>query len=122
MTDRSPLAPPVPPRGLLRLARVLRVALVTAALSVAVGMHVQAEPGATSDRLDPAAHLDRLMGDHRCSTTGFLDGSLPSAALLRTPRGTLRMVSFARGWAAHEGVLPGTLVAVCLGAHAPAGP
>lgn len=118
MPTSSPLAPPAPSRAVLRGLRALRMGTLAAVLSVAVGVHVQAEPAPPTGLVDPVAQLEDLMADHRCSATGFVDGSLPEAALLRTPRGRLRVVSFARGWEAHEGLRPGTLVAVCLGARA----
>jgi hypothetical protein len=55
------------------------------------------------------------MTDHRCSTTGFPEGTIPSSTLVRLPSGRLRVASFARGWAAHAGYATGELVAVCLG-------
>lgn len=113
------LVAPAPSRATLRGLRLLRWVALSTVVSVAVGVHGQAEPARPASPVDPVAQMADLMADHRCSTTGFLDGSLPSAALLRTPRGRLRVVGFARGWAAHEGVRPGTLVAVCLGARAP---
>lgn len=113
------LAAPTAPRGVLR---ALRVGALAAVLSVAVGAHVSAEtatpPAPSHLHGIGSAQLERLMSGHRCSTTGFADGSLPAAALLRTERGQLRVVGFARGWQAHEGLLPGTLVAVCLGTRA----
>ncbi|WP_261818981.1 hypothetical protein [Nocardioides sp. OK12] len=111
------LAAPAPSRAVLRGLRLFRWGALATVVSVALGVHGQAEPASPAGP-DPVAQVADLMADHRCSTTGFLDGSLPSAALLRTPRGQLRVVSFARGWAAHEGVRPGTLVAVCLGTRA----
>lgn len=116
------LAAPTAPRGVLRALRALRMGALAAVLSVAVGAHVRAETATPPTPTDPssigAAQVERLMSDHRCSTTGFADGSLPGSALLRTERGQLRVVGFARGWQAHEGLLPGTLVAVCLGTRA----
>jgi hypothetical protein len=66
-------------------------------------------PSWTPPPVDPALSL---IAEHRCSTTGFGDGETPASALLRH-RGVVEQVSFARGWAAHEGREPGTLVAVC---------
>jgi hypothetical protein len=54
------------------------------------------------------------MLEHHCSTTGFGATTLPTAALIKTPRGDLRMVDFSTGWAIYSGQRPGTLVAVCL--------
>ncbi|MDO3395307.1 hypothetical protein [Nocardioides cremeus] len=113
------LAAPTAPRGVLRALRALRMGALAAVVSVAVGAHVRAETATPPTPSEiGAAQLERLMSDHRCSTTGFADGSLPGSALLRTERGQLRVVGFARGWQAHEGLLPGTLVAVCLGTRA----
>lgn len=113
------LAAPTAPRGVLRALRALRMGALAAVLSVAVGAHVRAETATPPTPSEiGAAQLERLMSDRRCSTTGFADGSLPGSALLRTERGQLRVVGFARSWQAHEGLLPGTLVAVCLGTRA----
>ena len=112
------LARPTPPRVVLRALDVVKGLVLGAVVSIGLASHVQAEPAAPPPAATPVdAQLARLMTDHRCSTTGFADGSIPAASLIRTPTGELRVVSFARGWAAHEGVSPGELVAVCLGSR-----
>lgn len=112
------LARPTPPRVVLRALDVVKGLVLGAVVSLGLASHVQAEPAAPPPAATPVdAQLARLMTDHRCSTIGFADGSIPAASLIRTPAGELRVVSFARGWAAHEGVSPGELVAVCLGSR-----
>ena len=65
----------------------------------------------------------RLMKRYDCSTTGFAPDAEPRSALVRSPGGKVRVVSFEQGWAVHtagdnagdgagdEGTV---LVAVCL--------
>lgn len=104
-------------RVVLRSLDVVKGLVLGTVVSIGAAAHVQAEPAtppaATAPQVDRA--LQQLMTDHRCTTTGFPDGAIPASTLLRSPDGHLRVVSFARGWAAHEGTAPGELVAVCLG-------
>lgn len=123
MTDSAPrterLARPTPPRVVLRGLDVLKGMVLGTVVTIGAAAHVQADtapaPSVVTTPVDTV--LDRLMADHRCSTSGFADGSIPAAAIIRTSRGELRVTSFARGWGAHEGVMPGELVAVCLGSR-----
>ena len=73
---------------------------------------------------DPAARpgrrVERALDVHRCSVTGFADGRTPRSALVRSPTGRLRHVSFDTGWRVYTAHGPATLVAVCLD-RAPAG-
>lgn len=121
MTD-SPSGParldrPRSPRWLLRGLDVVKGLVLGTVISIGAATHVQAEPAeppaVTSPQVDTA--LQQLMADHRCTTTGFPDGGIPTSTLLRNPDGQLRVVSFSRGWAALQGTAPGELVAVCLG-------
>lgn len=109
------LAPPTRPRWVPRALDVVKGLVLGTVVSVGAAAHVQADGSGPAPVAPVASQLETLMADHRCSTTGLPDGTIPAAALLRTPSGRLRVVSFARGWAAHEGVQPGELVAVCLG-------
>lgn len=63
------------------------------------------------------ARIDQLMVQQDCSYTGFGADVIPATALLRTTTDDVRVVSFARGWAAYQGEKPGTLIAVCRGAR-----
>jgi hypothetical protein len=59
--------------------------------------------------------LDRAVADHECSYSGYGEGgTVPASALITTPRGVLRKVSFEVGWDVYNGHRPGTLIAVCL--------
>ena len=87
------------------------------ALIATIGI-VAATKAASSSRPDVnAAGFSRL--DHRpahqnrCASSGLATVSKGPQALIRTPRGRLRLVSFERGWAIFTGERPGTLVAVC---------
>lgn len=127
MTEPSPStssavrpARPAPPRVVRRGLDVVKGLALGAVVTIGAAAHVQAgttaAPSVVPTPVDTG--LDRLMADHRCSTSGFADGSIPAASILRTSEGELRVVSFARGWAAYEGDLPGELVAVCRGPRA----
>lgn len=98
---------------MLRTLDLVKGAVLGAVITIGATAHVSAEP-ATPPALQVDTALEQLMADHRCTTTGFPDGAIPASSLLRTPDGQLRVVSFARGWAALQGTAPGELVAVCL--------
>lgn len=102
-------------RHVLRALDLVKGAVLGAVITIGATAHVSAEPAAPAP---PAPTVDRaleqLMADHRCTTTGFPDDSIPASTLLRNPDGQLRVVSFDRGWAALQGTAPGELVAVCL--------
>ncbi|WP_370240661.1 hypothetical protein [Aeromicrobium sp.] len=59
--------------------------------------------------------IEAMVRTNRCSYTGFDAGVIPSSAIIRTPQGDPRLVSFDDGWAVFTGDVPGELVAVCLG-------
>jgi hypothetical protein len=71
-------------------------------------------PGATAESDGYQRVVERAVADHHCSYTGFGDGAVPTSALIRTPHGDLRQVSFDVGWDVYNHRRPGTLVAVCL--------
>lgn len=103
-------------RHVLRTLDVVKGAVLGAVITIGATAHVSAEPATPttpSPRVDTA--LEQLTADHRCTTTGFPDGSVPASTLLRNRDGQLRVVTFDRGWAAYQGTAPGELVAVCLG-------
>jgi len=62
--------------------------------------------------------LHDIMRHNRCSFTGFDRDVIPSTAIIRTPSGDTKLVSFDRGWKVFTGDLEGQLVAVCLGPKA----
>lgn len=102
-------------RHVLRTLDLVKGAVLGAVITIGATAHVSAEPASPADpapQVDTA--LEQLMTDHRCTTTGFPDGSVPASTLLRNREGQLRVVSFDRGWAAYQGDAPGELVAVCL--------
>ena len=103
--------------GLSTLRTAALCTLLTAAVGYGVAVPLTSDGPSTEM---PAAqsfdrHVQGLMTQYRCSTTGFASGTIPASALIRTERGRVRMVSFDRGWAIHTGDRPGTLMAVCLG-------
>ncbi|WP_435747622.1 hypothetical protein [Nocardioides sp. SYSU DS0663] len=98
---------------------VLKTAVLSSFLAfTAVGTTASvapAPPEAATIAMDPYAHaVQSAMAEHDCSTTGFAPGVQPASALIRTPRGTLELVSFDRGWEVFTGDRAGLLVAVCL--------
>ncbi len=101
---------------MLRTLDLVKSAVLGAVITIGATAHVSAEP---AEPVTPAPQVDtaleQLMADHRCTTTGFPDGSVPVSTLLRNREGQLRVVSLDRGWAAYQGTAPGELVAVCLG-------
>ena len=114
MRHRSAATPSVATlaRELVRLVRVCALSLLlvgglAATMTAEVSPPVTAETAAASD-------LRRTMAAHTCSASGFGDRQVPASALVRTPDGRLRAVTFDRGWAVHQNRAPGRLVAVCL--------
>ncbi len=99
----------------------VRQSLTAAALTAVVGAGalsiLDTEPSrrAAEQVGAPDTGLAELLARHRCSRTGFGEGVIPGAALLRHLDGHLEVVSFDRGWASFTGDRPGQLVAVCLG-------
>ena len=105
--------------------RPLRVALATfkgAALGglltlvVVGGQHVAAPSAQPGDAAETdAGHrvLQHAVAVHHCSYSGFGSRAVPASALIRTPAGRVRQVSFEEGWDVYNGKLPGTLIAVC---------
>ena len=102
-------------RHVLRALDLVKGAVLGTVITIGATAHVSAEP-ATPAPPPPSGDtaLQQLMEDHRCTTTGFPDGSVPASTLLRNREGQLRVVTFDRGWAAYQGDAPGELVAVCL--------
>lgn len=85
-------------------------------LGMLLGHAVLADAGSPPVERPATSYVDpvvALMAEKRCSATGFRDDTLPASALVRTPAGDVRQVSFDHGWAVHQGHLPGILVAVC---------
>ena len=111
--------PTSPPRRLLcsLTCAALKAVIVTSCFVIAWGLFTLArhtDPGPGSAPAEPlGTRLETLMVRHTCSRTGF-EHRVPASALLLTPAGNVRHVSFARGWASHQGERPGTLLAVCL--------
>ena len=56
----------------------------------------------------------RLMERFDCSTQGYGESAEPRSAIVRAPRGALRVVSFEEGWRLHTEGGATQLVAVCL--------
>ena len=86
-----------------------------------LGTQVDGSPATRTEQTTSAdvvtARIDALMVQQDCSYTGFGADVIPATALLRTTTDEVRVVSFARGWAAYQGEKPGTLIAVCRGAR-----
>ena len=56
----------------------------------------------------------RLMQKYDCSATGDAGSVTPQSAIVRSPAGRLRVVSFEEGWSVYTERGPAMLVAVCL--------
>ncbi|MFC5729483.1 MULTISPECIES: hypothetical protein [Nocardioides] len=114
--------------ALLRWSRMsltsLRTAITVGALTMLVGFAAvslmtapQAPVGGAEKVGLSSTPLNAMMERHRCSFTGFDREAVPSKAIVRTPEGETRLVSFDHGWAVFIGEAAGELVAVCLGAE-----
>lgn len=112
---RRPGAPPGLPLAIVRGA--LRAVAMSglAGTAWAVTALVTLEPQAHQPRPDdgPATRVEQISERHQCSRTGFKDGTMPASAIVWTPSGAVRKVSFEHGWAVHQGTRPGALLAVC---------
>ena len=69
------------------------------------------EPGSVEEAYQRV--VQRAATDHRCAEAAHRDAQA-GWALVRTPDGSVRAVSFERGWDVYNGRRPGRLVAVCL--------
>jgi hypothetical protein len=108
-----------------RLPRSARLALtgikVTLVASIAItGLATQPdEPGTgytgyTGYAVNETPSRDtRLFERHDCSATGFADAT-PLSAIIRTPGGRSRHVSFETGWDVYSRHGAAKLIAVCL--------
>jgi hypothetical protein len=112
----------VPLRWLWAALTSLRAATTVGALTTLVGFGtfgVVAAPPAPTGGADQvglsSTPLTAMMERNRCSVTGFDRDQIPSTAIVRTPQGEIRLVSFDQGWAVFSGEAAGELVAVCLG-------
>jgi len=107
------------------LCTATKAAVLTTLAVLALGTGPGAEPGAAlggsrSASLDadqlaatPATAVERQMGRHDCSATGFADQQ-PRSALVRSADGRVRFVDFETGWRVYTRHGAATLLAVCL--------
>lgn len=115
----------VPPRWLRVVLTSFRTATTVGAMTLLLGFAAvdvldapqPAEPEQIGLSTSP---LDAMMEHNRCSYTGFARDVIPDKAIIRTPEGATRLVSFDHGWAVFSGESAGDLVAVCLGPKRPA--
>lgn len=107
------------PQWLRNTVVAIRTATTVAALTSLIGfgtLNMLAEPDSEPQQLGLSARpLDQMMQHNRCSFTGFGSDVIPSKAVIRTPAGETRLVTFDEGWAVFNGDAAGDLVAVCLG-------
>lgn len=107
-----------PPRRLRLALGVVKVVTIAALLAVFTGAWVTEHAAGPASDLGPAdstlSLVEQAMRANRCSSTGFGAAEQPEGALVRTPGGQLRAVTFDEGWAVFTRDRPGTLVAVCL--------
>jgi len=101
----------------LGLTAVKGTCLGALASLVVIGGLQTSSPGQTGTASVDDAYervVQRAVTDHRCSASGFDDGSQAASALIRNARGDVRVVSFEKGWDVFNGKRPGDLIAVCL--------
>jgi hypothetical protein len=100
------------------LANALAMGIVLEAIILATagtGVPPSGSGNAAWSQVDQAGGPEaRLMQKYDCSTIGYDDSVAPRSAIVRSPTGRLRVVSFARGWSVYTAHGPATLVAVCL--------
>ncbi|HYF74863.1 MAG TPA: hypothetical protein VD864_18690 [Nocardioides sp.] len=91
--------------------------MVALAISAGPGV-VAGQSGATPVDADQQSAADpvlaRKLARHECSPTGFGTDRQPTSALVRSARGSLRLVDFDTGWRIYTRHGAATLVAVCL--------
>ena len=95
---------------------VVKLALIGSIVAVGWGASVDAT--APTDYSGHAVtaqtgHLEHVLAAHRCSPTGFDDGTVPHSAVVRSASGHLRHVSFDAGWRVYHRHGAAELVAVC---------
>ncbi|WP_372728991.1 hypothetical protein [Nocardioides sp.] len=88
------------------------------ALIASIGVVAATKAASSSPATPPSsAGFSRLdanaLHQNRCASSGLATVSKGPQALIRTPRGRLRLVSFEKGWEIYTGDRPGTLVAIC---------
>ena len=108
------------PRWFRIAVHSLRTATTVAALTLLVGFGavsvISTPPASPPQHIGLASRpLDAMMEHNRCSFTGFGRDEIPEQAIIRTPQGENKLVSFDHGWAVFSGEAAGELVAVCLG-------
>jgi len=105
----------------LALGLLKRIGLSTLLALVLVGGLGTASPGGEDTPGDDAYQrvVQRAAADHRCSFSGLRTDARAASALIRAPDGTVRVVSFERGWEVYNGRRPGRLLAVCLDGRRP---
>lgn len=109
------------PRSLRLSLTFVKVALV--ASMVVAGLATDPAPSGppspgyagfpVRDASDSPSRESRLFAAHDCSAAGFADAT-PLSAIVRSPRGQLRHVSFDVGWEVYSRHGAAQLVAVCL--------
>lgn len=116
----------VPVRWFRATLTSLRTATTVGALTMLLGLgalSVVAPPQAPTGGADQvglaSTPLNAMMERNRCSFTGFDREVIPSMAIVRTPEGETRLVSFDDGWEVFSGEVAGELIAVCLGPESP---
>jgi len=108
------------PRPGLRLGLTLIKAAVLGALltvlAVAGGLPTASPDETGTASVDDAYQrvVERAVTDQRCSSREPNSAARDAAALIRTARGDVRVVSFEKAWDVYNGKRPGDLIAVCV--------
>lgn len=109
------------------MLRIMQIAAVSCLIGLGVGATLVAPRVPASSALPPpvttaiSSEVQQALVAHECSTSGLPSGQVPGSALIRAANGTIKHVSFDRGWAVLESPSSAEkLVAVCRSEMPPA--
>lgn len=105
-------APSTPPRALATANFLVKVITLTTLAGFAL-LSVLTTPKPQALATKEQSQLARMVRAHRCSPLEIDDHRRHPSAVVRTPSGKLRQVTYRVGWQMHQGVRKGTLLAVC---------
>lgn len=101
-----------PPRALATATFVVKALALTGLAGFAL-VSVMTSPTPQSPATKDQSQLARMVRAHRCSPLAVADHRARRSAVVRTPAGDLRQVTYRVGLQMHRGVRRGTLLAVC---------
>lgn len=104
--------PTAPPRALATATFLVKALALTGLAGFAL-VSVMTSPEPQSLATKDQSRLARMVRAHRCSPLAVADRAARRSAVVRTPAGDLRQVTYRVGLQMHRGVRQGTLIAVC---------